>query len=173
MASQDSYTFRLADFAGETSTFTVGLSDVNVDIALVFQWADDMRARIAEITNGLLVAQQLSIPDQFQSAGARSTVASSDRENKWLVIYEDTTEYFNPPINSIRNAGFRKLFSIEVPTANLTLRASNSDTVWTRGGGAANVAQFNTFVTTLEQRLRSPYGGVGQVVQIRSVARNI
>lgn len=174
MASQDRASLVMADYDGESSTFSFGLNDVNVsNIVEVFTDLDTMRAAVAGITDGLLLSQLVSIPSQFASVGSKSTDSNSQRENKWLVTYEDVTEYLNDPVNTIRNAGYRKVFTIEIPTADLSLREGGSNVVYDVARDPENIVVFETFVSILEQMARSPYGGAINVLKMEAVGRNI
>lgn len=100
-----------------------------------------------------------------------STNPLCQRENKWLVTYEDITEFLDAG-NTIPNPGYRKLFSLEVPCADLSIREDNSEVIYTEAGGGVN-ADVANFVTSLEAAARSPYTGAINVLQIHSVGRNL
>lgn len=107
--------------------------------------------------------------------GIASTPANPDaqRETKWLVSYRDTTEYLDE-LQTIRNSGFQKVFSLEIPTADLSLLRPNSDELDITTPGSPGLA----LVTAIEAYIRSPYNVEAfaptiEVINVRHVGRNI
>lgn len=98
------------------------------------------------------------------------TDANAQRERKWLVRYTDVTAFFDDPVNAIPNAGFGKIFTMEIPTAALGLTG-----VMIAGTDLANltVAPMPAFVTAFEALARSPYGGLTDILSISAVGRNL
>lgn len=95
---------------------------------------------------------------------------NAQRERKWLVTYSDTTQFFDPGPNLIPNAGFGKVFNVEIPTANFDLAdvfPVNSDEA------DLTQTQIAAFVTAVEAMARSPYGGSIEVLAITGVGRSI
>lgn len=91
--------------------------------------------------------------------------ANAQREKKWLVTYEDTTQYFDPPTNAIVNNGFGKTFTAEVPCADLSKLQPNSDLA------DLTDADMVAFIAAFEAFALSPYGGSVNILQIRYVGR--
>lgn len=95
----------------------------------------------------------------------------AQREEKWLVTYEDVTAYLDAPLNTVPNPGYHKIFNQEIPVGDLSLRENNSEIVYSVAGGGVDPL-FDTFVGAFEAVVVSPYGGEADVIEIRSVGRN-
>lgn len=93
---------------------------------------------------------------------------SAQRERKWLVKYEDTTQFFDAPVNAIPNAGYKKQFNVEIGTADFTTANLPNN------GDEADLteASIAAFVTAFEAIARSPYGGAVNITQILAVGRS-
>lgn len=92
------------------------------------------------------------------------------RESKWLIRYEDNLPFFDDPVNAIPNAGFGKIFTFTIPTADFLLTGAfplNSD------DAVLTQTQLAAFVTAFEAMARSPYGGTVNVLGIEAVGRNL
>jgi hypothetical protein len=88
-------------------------------------------------------------------------------ERAWDVFYEDTTQFFDPGVNAIPNAGYQKVFHMTIGTADLEGRLlPESDFADLTDTGIA------AFVTAFEAIARSPYGGAVNVLNIKAVGRN-
>ena len=118
------------------------------------------------ITDGLRVRLEFTDPSIEQAADAKSTANDSEVGNKWLVTYEDSTQFFDVA-NTIANQGFRKVFNVSIPTADFDLRNQNDDIVYTPTRSGVQQA-FTDWVTAFETFQRSPYGGAVNVLEIRS-----
>lgn len=96
------------------------------------------------------------------------TDPSAQRERKWLVKYEDTTQFFDPGVNAIPNAGYKKQFNVEIATADFTTANLPNN------GDEADLTDtaIAAFVSAFEAIARSPYGGAVNVTQILAVGRN-
>lgn len=94
---------------------------------------------------------------------------NAQRERKWLVTYEDNLPFFDDPVNAIPNAGYRKVFNLEIPTADAALLPTTppGDTLDITTGAPA------AWVTAFEDIARSPYGGTVTVLSIELVGRNL
>jgi hypothetical protein len=112
-----------------------------------------------------------SLSETQKGSSADNLDLKAQREDKWLVTYEDTTEWLDAPADTIPNPGFRGLFHVELPMADLLLRGNTSEVVYTLGGVTTN-ALFTPLVAAFNSVVRSPYGGVAEVQEIRSVGRN-
>ena len=166
MAGYGSFSF--LDYNGERSSTSLITGDVTATSlpGLLSEWGT-LRTAIENIILGTVVQEQLSV-FRTKLSNALPTSPNAQRERKWLVVYEDVTAFFNPPANTVPNEGFRKVFSIEIPTADLTGRLlPNSD--------EADLSQTTiaAFVTAFEQTARSPHGGNVNVLKIVAVGRNL
>lgn len=126
-----------------------------------------LRTAIEGITLGVVAQESLKVFDT-KLANVPPTDENAQRERKWLVTYEDTTAFFDDPVNAIPNEGYRKVFTFEIPTAELVGRLlPNSD--------EADLADANiaSFVSAFEAVARSPYGGAVNVLSLRAVGRNL
>jgi len=169
MSNQDRVSISLRDYDKEAGNFGFGVPDVTpVTLVGLTVAMDLIRTALIDITNGVISNQVIALNDQYESSSTGSAVPESNRESKWLVTYQDNSEFL---AIGVANPGYRKVFNFEVPTARLELRQNNSSVVWVKGG-AANVAVFDPFVLAVNSILRSPYGGVGDILQIEDVSRN-
>lgn len=126
-----------------------------------------LRTAIEGITLGVMVKEQLKVFDT-KLANAAPADENAQRERKWLVVYEDALPFFDDPVNAIPNEGYRKVFTFEIPTAELVGRLlPNSDEADLADAGIA------AFVTAFEAVARSPYGGTANILQLRAVGRNL
>ncbi len=157
--------FSFLDYDGErsnTSFYTGNITAVSLPGTLTQFGA--LRTAIDGIILGTIATETLKVFDTKLSNDL-PTNQNAQRESKWLVVYEDNQPFFDPGVDSIPNEGFRKVFTFEIPTADLTLLIPNTDKMdISAGAGAA-------FVTAFEAIARSPYGGTTNVLEIRHVGR--
>jgi hypothetical protein len=157
------------DYSGENSNSSINVGTVTAvslpgllsDIAAYITAIDGIT--LGTVRDDTLVAYSTN----------RSSTPPSDsnaqRERKWLVRYTDTTAFFDDPINAIPNAGFGKIFTFTIPTADLgganllanTDKANPADT------------QIAAYIAAFEALARSPYGGVCEILDITAVGRNL
>lgn len=126
-----------------------------------------LKAAIDTITIGTISDEAIYV-NRTKNSNVPPSDPNAQRERKWLVSYEDATQFFDPPDNAIPNAGYRKLFDMEIGTADFTTaRLPNN-------GDEADLAETSmaAFVTAFEALAHSPYGGVVNVVKITAVGRN-
>ena len=158
------------DYSKEESSVGVGVGAVTaVSLpGLLTQIASYITA-IDAITLGTVRDDTLTAYSTNRSS-VPPTDPNAQRERKWMVVYTDNQQFFDPPTNAIPNAGFGKKFRIEVPTANFDLVdvfPTNSDEA------DLGQAQIAAFVTALEAMARSPYGGTIEVLSITGVGRSL
>lgn len=124
------------------------------------------RDAIDGIILGVIAKESLAV---FQTNLSNAVPASvqAQREAKWLVTYEDILPFFDDPVNAIPNEGYRKVFTFEIATPDLTLLVANTDRMNIAAGAGA------TFVTEFEAIARSPYGGTVNVLYVQHVGRNL
>lgn len=163
------------DHSNEKST--VGFNILNIlsdDLATITVAA--LQARVASLQatmSGISLGADVShgFTVTFPDGGTPPASALAQRENKWLVSYVDSLEYFDAPTNTIPNLGFGKTFTLEIPTATLGAGTppqppANSDEV------DISLEPFASFVTDLEDYHFSPYGGNITVTAIKYVGSN-
>ncbi len=172
MANSDGGFIGFRDYDREASGFSFTIPNVGgvVPLAPTYILFDNLRASLPAITRGLLVSQKVSINDQYASSAAAATDPNANREEKWLVTWEDTSPFLDI-LNTVQNSNYLKIFNTEIPTADLSLRVNNQAIVWTEGG-VNNVAVFDPFVAAFEALGRSPSGGAINVLKIEDVSRN-
>jgi hypothetical protein len=166
MAGYNSFT--LMDHGGEKSVMSFYTPNITGTLLpnTVTQF-NALRSAIIGITLGTVVQEELSL-FRNKLSNALPATPNAQRERKWLVVYEDVTEFLNPPTNTIRNEGYRKVFTLEIATANLVGNLQpNSDEA---NLSATPVAAF---VTAFETLARSPYGGQVNVLKLVAVGRNL
>lgn len=162
--------FSIRDYTKETSN--VGIITGNVTAASIAGWLTQvgaLRAAIEGLTLGIMAKETGKVFDTKLSNDA-PTDPAAQREAVWIVSYEDNQQYFDAPVNAIPNAGYKKIFTDTIPTADLDLLASNpggelDEIDLTAGPGAA-------YVTAFEAIARSPYGGTVNVISIKNGGRN-
>jgi hypothetical protein len=125
-----------------------------------------LRTAIQGIILGTVVEETLYV-NRTRLDNVPASDPNAQRERKWLVIYEDNTQFFDVA-EAIPNAGYKKLFNVEIGTANFgggRLLANSDDADLTETSIAA-------FITAFEALAKSPYGGAANVVRIVGVGRN-
>lgn len=153
------------DFDKEFATTSYNIGPITaLNIIALRAAVDDLKdAQIALILGHI---RRLTYSDVFGFEYAAVDDKQAQRETKWLVVYEDITDYFDVG-NTIANAGFSQRYRVEIPTANLDLLPdSRTDELDITAGDAA------TYVTAFEAIVKSPTGGATRVVEIRHVGRS-
>lgn len=161
--------FTMLDYSRERSGFSIITGDITaVSLPGTLTQIGALRTAIEGITLGVVADEALrALKTDLSNTPPTSPLAQV--ESAWLVTYEDTTAFFDDPINAIPNEGFGKLFTLTIPTAELApagrLAPNSDEAVLTETGIAA-------FITAFETTARTPYGGAVNVVSIRHVGRN-
>jgi len=159
----------MADWAGEISSVSVNIEPVtSATIVNVLAEVAALKDAIEDVTRGVFLGQEVTTQLRFNGTGTRSNQEEADRETKWLVTYQDATAELSA---GVPNPGYFKVFSFEIPTANTSLRF-DGDTVYTKGG-ALPAAPWDALIAAIEDVVKSPYGGDAEVLEIRSVGRNL
>lgn len=162
--------YQLRDYTKETSTVSVITG--NVTAASIAGWLTQvgaLRTAIEGLTLGIMAKETGKVFDTKLSNDA-PTDPQAQREAVWIVTYEDNLPFFDAPVNAIPNAGYKKIFTDTLPTADLALLGSNPGTELDEidlvaGPGLA-------YVTAFEAIARSPYGGTVNVMSIKNGGRN-
>lgn len=158
------------DYSEENSNSSIGVGGVTaVSLPGLLTQIAAYIAAIDAITLGTIRDDTLTAYSTNRSS-IPPTDANAQRERKWLVRYTDNVQFFDDPINAIPNAGFGKIFTMEIPTAALGLAG-----VMIAGTDKANltVAPMPAFVTAFQNMARSPYGGTVTILEITAVGRNL
>lgn len=160
--------FTLRDYSRETSSVGFTTAAITaVSIAGALTQFGTLRTAIEGITNGIVAAESLYVA-RTKLSNSVPTDPLAQRENKWLITYEDDTQYFDAPVNAIPNAGYKGVFNIEIPTADLeavTMILNTDD-------ANMGAAPMSTFITAFQNLARSPYGGEVVVTRVQFVGRN-
>lgn len=160
--------FTLMDYDREVATFSFQTGAITaVSLPGTLTQFGALRTAIGNITNGVIAGEGLYV-NRTKLGNVPPSDENAQRERKWLVTYEDATEFFDPPTNAIPNAGFRQLFTAEIPTADPVGRLLPN----TEEADLAD-PDIAAFVAAFEDIARSPYGGSVNVVRISLVGRNL
>lgn len=159
-------TLSVEDYDGEKSRFSVNIGPLTAaNFTAKRDAIDDLKNALPPIIRGEI--RQTTVNETFAESSADISDQLAQRESKWLVTLKDVTQFFDVG-NTIANPGFGNLFNIEIPTADVSLLANNSDEL-----SLVDVA-VAAFITALEAVAESPTGGPDvNVVKIRHVGRNI
>lgn len=172
MAAQSNYSLRYMDFSKEESgvTFTgVALDGASYDAQVVLM--HNLRSAVDGITLGARQQEKIVADTQNSSLDA-PTDKNAQRERKWLVLYKDNTQYYDFPSTAFPNPGYGKKFTLDIPTADLSLlTAVHSDTL--DADDPALPAAITAFITAFEAYQISPYNGAAEVLEITAVGRNL
>lgn len=163
--AQNIATFTFEDYNRETSSFQINVGPLTaLNFTATRDAIDDLKNTLGGITRG--AHRKTVINEQFTESVAAVTDQQAQREAKWLVTYRDNDQFLDVG-NTINNTGFGNLYSIEIPTADLSLLDNNSDEL------DLTVTAVADFITAFEAIQKSPTGGSDcQVVSIRHVGRS-
>lgn len=161
--------FSMIDYSREKKSFSLATGEVTAGtLPGLLTEVGTLRTAIEGITLGVVSDEKLSVFDT-NLANTPPSSPLAQVESAWLVTYEDATEFFDAPINSIPNEGFGRMFTLTIPTADIAaagrLLANSDEADLAETGMAAFVAAF-------ENTARTPYGGAASVVKITHVGRN-
>lgn len=158
----------MQDYNNESSTVLLWVQDMSaVNYGAVTQDVDELKDAIAAITLGEI--REAVVTKAFPESSAAVTDKTAQRETKWLVTYRDTTQFLDAA-NTIANPGYLKIFTTEIPCADLTLLADNKEELNLSSGAGA------TFKAAFEANARSPYNHSAsapsiQVLSVKHVGR--
>lgn len=150
---QPSYTLSFRDWDKKigTAQINTGLVTALTLPALLTQ-VGTLRTAIDNIVIGVIAKESQTVFDTVLN-DATPASAFAQRGNKWLVIYHDNTQFFDPPVNAIPNDAYLVKYRVMLPTADNALLALNSTFLdITAGLGLA-------FKTAFEAVAKSPAGG--------------
>jgi len=161
----EQYSITLIDYNGEKSTMGVHTGAVTaVSLPGLLTDIAALKAAVLAITLGNIESDSLRA---FRTPGSGffPTSQNAQVERKWLVTYKDNLPFFDDPINAIPNAGFGKIFNIEIATADAELLDDNQEFLDISTGPGQD------FVEAFETIARSPYNGTTLVLSIELVGR--
>lgn len=163
---QNIATFSFEDYNRERSGVGLNIGPLTVlNFTAKRDAIDDLKAALGGITVGEI--RKTTITEQFAESSAAVTAQAAQREIKWEVSYRDVTQFLDIA-NTINNVGFGDVHSVEVPTADLSLLAGNSEIL------VLTATPVAAFVTAFEAVQNSPTGGNEvEVIQIKHVGRNL
>lgn len=160
-------TYTLLDFDRESGSTNIQTGAVTaVSLPGLLTQIGALRTAIEGITVGVVSGESL-YAFRTRLSNTPPSDPNAQRERVWVVHYEDTTAFFDDPVNAIPNAGFGKNFTVAIPTADFSgtrLLANSEDADLTEASIAA-------FVTAFEAMARSPYGGAVNVTRIEAAGR--
>lgn len=164
----EQYSLTIGDYDSEVSTMSVHTGAVTaVSLPGLLSDLNDLRVATLGLILGNVWSDQLRA---FKTPGANSGIPPTDQnaqvERKWLVTYRDAQPYFDPPVNAIPNAGFGKIFNVEIATANAELLEDHSEFL-----SLDPAAPGGEWAAAFEAVGRSPYGGTVEVISIEMVGR--
>lgn len=167
MANGGGY-FTIRDWGNEVAAFSYNTGVITAgNLAGVLTKLGTLRDAIDPIILGVVAEEGLYV---FRSRIDNSSPSdvNAQRERKFLIRYEDNTDYFDAPTNSIPNAGFGKIFTAELPTADLSAVTlfAGTDLV------DISASPVDDFVAAFEDLVKSPYGGSAHIVSMTHVGRN-
>lgn len=160
--------FSLTDRSGERSAVSFLTGPVTaLTIAGLLTQFGALRDAIEDITLGV-VAEEAQYAFRTKLSNDLPASDYAQRELKWLVTYEDNQQFLDL-VNAIENPGWRKIFNMEIPTADPALLPDGI------GTDEVNIttSPMSDFVTAFEAIARSPYGGTVNVLKIQLVGRNL
>lgn len=164
----DRLTFSILDYSGETGKFLVNVPTLTAaNFAAQHTLYDDFQDAVLQMIAGNF--KQRDVLSVTRLGQTRPSDPVAQREFKWVVTYEDVTEFLDAPTNAVPNPGYRKPFDVEIPTADVagTTMTPNTDLV------DLTAAPVPNFIIAFEALVKSPYGGSSNVLQIRLAGRNV
>jgi len=159
------------DFSVEKSTIDFAIRDMTAGtIAALLTEAATLGSAIDDLSGGTLGKSQL-IQDSANFNATPPTDPNAQRERKWLVRYRDITQFYDAPSTAFPNAGYGKTFTLEIPTADLSLLPAGHSDVIDADAAGLNAA-ITAYITAFEAFQKSPYNGDVELVELVAVGRN-
>lgn len=150
---QPAYTVSIRDWDKKIGTVQVNTGLVTaLTLPALLTQIGALRTAIDNISIGVIANEKQEVFDTILS-DATPASAFAQRGNKWLVIYHDDTQFFDPPVNAIPNDAYLVKYRVMIPCADNSLLAANNTFLdITAGVGLA-------FKTAFEAIAKSPAGG--------------
>lgn len=160
----------IEDFDGEPTTVTFWVQDIGAgNYASVTQDIDEVKDAIIAAVRGEV--RKTGFTKTFLESFADVTDEEAQRETKWLVTFRDTTQFLDAG-NTIANAGFGKIFTLEIGTALLTGNLVSGTNL-----ADLSVTEMDALRDAIQANVRSPYNHTANapsilVLSIEHVGRN-
>lgn len=165
----------IEDHEGQISTMSFWVTDLSaLNYGSVTQDVDEIKDAVAPLIEGKI--RKVDITKTFPETFDPVNNPLAQVEAKWLVTFRDTTQFLDAA-NSIANPGYGKLFTMEVPTAKLTLKPATSLDQPSAGDIDYADTDVVAFIAAFEANVRSPYNTSAvaptvDVISIVNVGRN-
>lgn len=148
-----SVVFSLLDYSGESSRSKFEITTINAgNLATVVSDLSDLGTAIDGISLMTLATQQTVLDSLFLSRAKPASV-EAQREKKWLIRYEDATTH--------------KIYRNEIPGADLTLLATNSDMA------DLSLGAWTSFIAAFEAVVKSPDGNAVSFLDAQYVGKRL
>lgn len=159
-------TISFRDRSNEPTSFNPNL-DATLTPAAAFTALGNIIA--PAFNDGLILGLPLNYTVSFKQASGivGPQPDNAHREVKWLVSYEDVSQFLDPPTNTVPNPYYLRIFVQELPCANPDIVPAGTDVLPLTAPEAAN------FVAAYNANAKSPVGGNANVIELRFVGRNI
>jgi len=150
---QPAYSLSIRDWDKKIGTMEVHTGLVtSLTLPTLLTQIGALRTAIDNIVIGVVAKEKQTVFDTILD-DATPASAFAQRGNKWLVIYHDDTQFFDPPVNAIPNDAYLVKYRVMIPTADNALLTGNDTFLdLTAGVGLA-------FKTAFEAVAKSPAGG--------------
>lgn len=160
--------FSMLDHDRETSAIGIRTGAVTaVSLPGLLTQVGTLRGAIEGITLGVVAKESLSV---FNTPLSNDPPADENAqvERVWVVQFEDNLPFFDDPVNAIPNEGYRKKFTVAIPTADYEGNLlPNTDEANLNDDGPVEA-----FIAAFEAIARSPYGGTVNVLKMTAAGRN-
>lgn len=141
----------IADHENQKSDVLVWVQDMGAaNFASVTQDVDEIKDAVATISLGDVGAASIT-KTYPEVAGFPSDDPQAQRQTKWLVTYQDVMQFLDEA-NTIANPGYLKVFTSEIPCADLALLPEGKSELNLTDAGVVQA-----FVAAWEANVRSPY----------------
>lgn len=149
------YSLTVLDNSKESSTLRVAITPVTaLNFDAVNTAIDALKTAVDGVSTGALASERRISADTFITR-VPPIATDAQRENKWLVEYEDTTTH--------------RVYRNEIPCADLSLLTAGSDKI-----PDLAVAPWAAFVTAWEAVVRAPAtGNATNVLSVEFVGKRL
>jgi hypothetical protein len=150
------YSLSILDNSNEDPASSVRFTVIDLATGNFTAWnaaLDALQTAINGITLGTLATERRVADDKFLSR-VRPSSKEAQREKKWLVRYEDTVTH--------------KIYRNEIPTADLSLLTSGSDTI-----ASFPVGPLADFKTAFEAAVLSPAKNTVTLLTLEYVGKRL